>query len=71
MTDEEIMKKAIELAKISGDEGEVPAECLAGIVYRFKLCVVKRIFAISRLFLPVATISPFLVTTAPTGTSPS
>ena len=24
MTDEEIMKKAIELAKISGDEGEVP-----------------------------------------------
>ena len=25
MTDEEIMKKAIELAKISGDEGEVPS----------------------------------------------
>ena len=24
MTDEEIMRKAIELAKISGDEGEVP-----------------------------------------------
>ena len=28
MTDEEIMRKAIELAKISGDEGEVPVGCL-------------------------------------------
>ena len=29
MTDEEIMKKAIELAKISGDEGEVPVGAVA------------------------------------------
>lgn len=47
------------------------AERLARSVYRFNFGVCEGVLSFSRLLRPTETISPFLVTTAPTGTSPS